>query len=120
MTIYTGRLSRDGRRPVVFVDQADDDGVRIVSSLTHRKRHSPTGLAWGYCGSGPADLARSILWHHFGREPVEGCYQAFKSDVVARWREGLPWQITTTEVDDWLAGYRGVRYVWDPDLDGVA
>lgn len=30
-------------------------------SLRHIAYHSPTGLEWGYGGSGPADLARSIL-----------------------------------------------------------
>ena len=26
--------------------------------------HSPTGLEWGYTGSGPAELARALLTHH--------------------------------------------------------
>jgi len=33
----------------------------IESPLRHIVRHSPTGMTWGYAGSGPADLARSIL-----------------------------------------------------------
>jgi hypothetical protein len=31
-------------------------------------RHSPTGFSWGYGGSGPADLARSILIHALGED----------------------------------------------------
>ena len=27
----------------------------------HIVRHSPTGMTWGYGGSGPADLALSLL-----------------------------------------------------------
>ena len=29
--------------------------------LRHVVRHSPTGMEWGYGGSGPADLSRSLL-----------------------------------------------------------
>jgi hypothetical protein len=31
--------------------------------------HSPTGMEWGYAGSGPADLALSILADFFGEQP---------------------------------------------------
>ena len=33
----------------------------VLGLLNHVVRHSPTGLSWGYGGSGPADTARSIL-----------------------------------------------------------
>lgn len=36
-------------------------GTCIVSHLRHVRRHSPGGFEWGYGGSGPADLARSLL-----------------------------------------------------------
>lgn len=32
--------------------------------------HSPTGLEYGYAGSGPADTALSILAHFFGADPI--------------------------------------------------
>jgi hypothetical protein len=32
-----------------------------IGPLAHIVRHSPTGMTWGYGGSGPADLARSLL-----------------------------------------------------------
>jgi hypothetical protein len=38
---------------------ATRDGVE--SPLRHIVRHSPTGMTWGYEGSGPADLALSLL-----------------------------------------------------------
>ena len=31
------------------------------ATVNHVVRHSPTGIEWGYHGSGPADLARSVL-----------------------------------------------------------
>ncbi|MBT9252140.1 MAG: hypothetical protein KM296_00220 [Brockia lithotrophica] len=35
--------------------------------LHHVERHSPTGFEWGYGGSGPADLALSILHDYLNR-----------------------------------------------------
>ena len=35
--------------------------------LRHAIRHSPTGLSWGYAGSGPADLALSVLTDALGQ-----------------------------------------------------
>ncbi len=34
---------------------------QTLGPLRHVVRHSPTSLNWGYPGSGPADLARSLL-----------------------------------------------------------
>jgi len=34
-----------------------------VHPLPHVVKHSSTGFSWGYGGSGPADLARSLLVH---------------------------------------------------------
>ena len=39
--------------------------------LHHVIYHSPTGFAWGYGGSGPADLAMSILADHLGEHPKD-------------------------------------------------
>lgn len=38
----------------------EQDG-QVLGLLRHVVRHSPTGMTWGYGGSGPADLARSLL-----------------------------------------------------------
>ncbi len=74
--------------------------------LAHRVKHSPTGLSWGYAGSGPADLARSILWDYLGEEPSRGAYQAFKAEYVAHWPQDGNWEITSDKVGDWMAEAR--------------
>lgn len=71
--------------------------------LRHRVRHSPAGFSWGYGGSGPADLARAILWDHLGREPAPALYQRFKFAVVARFPIGGAWELTETEIAAWMA-----------------
>lgn len=61
--------------------------------------HSPTGFEWGYCGSGPAQLALAILADHFSNdEQALNVYQRFKWEVVAE----LPkrrWDMTTKEIE---------------------
>lgn len=87
----------------------DDGGIR---PLRHFVRHSPGGFAWGYQGSGPAELARCILLDHFGITPSDDSwegdglpvsYQAFKRDVVARQSQSEPWSITDEEIEQWVA-----------------
>ena len=52
------------------------------ASVPHATRHSPTGIEWGYGGSGPADLARSILLALLDEPTADALYQRFKQDVV--------------------------------------
>ena len=46
--------------------------------------HSPTGLEWGFLGSGPAQLALALLADLLGDETALRYYQSFKRKVVAR------------------------------------
>jgi hypothetical protein len=47
-------------------------------------RHSPTGMEWGYGGSGPADLALNILLAcGLQQAEVDTLYQDFKFGFVA-------------------------------------
>lgn len=70
--------------------------------LKHIVRHSPTGMNFGYGGSGPADLALSILEDVFrGRvELADLFYMEFKWEFVAAW--GNSWSITEEEINGWL------------------
>jgi hypothetical protein len=74
--------------------------------------HSPTGYAWGYGGSGPAELARAILVRVFRGTPAEAlvrhpaAYMTFKWDVVA----GLPsdgFRLEAEAVRRWFEAWRG-------------
>ena len=53
------------------------------ASVPHAARHSPTGIEWGYGGSGPADLALSVLLALADQQTAEALYQQFKREVVA-------------------------------------
>ena len=60
MGIRSGRYGCE-----VFVS----DGV-TKQPLKHVMFHSPEGFSWGYHGSGPADLALSILADFFNENPT--------------------------------------------------
>ena len=86
-------------------------GVRVTVTRSGRtkpldprydlRNHSPTGFAWGYNGSGPAQLALAILTDYFGAKPggkalAEALYQPFKFTVIV----ALPecWKMNFEEV----------------------
>ena len=90
MKCYLGR--RQGSAVIVTMD---GHGLKPRFDL---RNHSPTGFEWGYCGSGPAQLALAILADHCGNdEQALNFYQRFKWAVVA----GLPhrgWILTGEDI----------------------
>ena len=47
------------------------------------RNHSPDGFAWGYAGSGPAQLAFALLLHFTSLAFAVKNYQDFKREVIA-------------------------------------
>lgn len=75
---------------------------RAVATLDHIIKHSPTGIEWGYAGSGPADLALSILARVAGMDVAGRHYHAFLHEVVS----ALPYDgglVQAADVQVWLA-----------------
>ena len=73
--------------------------------------HSPTGFEWGYCGSGPAQLALAILADHLADDQEAlNLYQRFKWAVIA----GLPrkrWTLTSHDIDQAIQAIRDQEMV---------
>jgi len=86
---------------VLIYDGEKPDGK--LPQMQNHVNHSPDGFAWGYGGSGPAQLAYAILWDVTeNRDKSQEFYQLYKWSVVSRLpRE--PWTITLESVLDWLA-----------------
>jgi hypothetical protein len=107
----------------VYEVRRDGEGGPVIATvngapLPHIVWHSPTGFEMGYGGSGPADLALSILADHLGEQPTEQTmrhttplcwkyHQAFKFAFVALNRDFL--RITTAEIAAWLKRERAER-----------
>ena len=104
--VYRGLIYNDGKM-IVLRETVSPDGVVIASEeLRHIKKHS-TSFAWGYGGSGPADLALSIVSDVLGYDPESMAYQQFKWDKIVSLPQNGPWKITRAEVIE-----------WDNDLNG--
>lgn len=61
------------------------DGRRLDPGPSQKIRnHSPDGFAWGYSGSGPAQLALAILLAAgLDKETAQQHYQKFKAEFIA-------------------------------------
>lgn len=68
------------------------------------RNHSPDGFAWGYSGSGPAQLALAMLLHFTDQDFALANYQQFKTDVIATLdKEGF--EMDETEVAEWCKNH---------------
>ncbi|XAZ81924.1 DUF6166 domain-containing protein (plasmid) [Fibrella sp. ES10-3-2-2] len=87
----------------LFVDGQE---VSLAESLTVRN-HSPSGLNWGYGGSGPAQAALAICLHIFqNRYVAEMLYQDFKWAFVAKWQPQKEGFERTIDIADFLIDHR--------------
>lgn len=86
MNTYTGIRHKDGVSQV----QKNASPLSPARSLAVAN-HSPTGFEWGYCGSGPAQLALGVLLEEFDEETALRYYQRFKWEIVANF--GPSWAI---------------------------
>jgi hypothetical protein len=105
-----------GHGGVIEALAADDSTVAVVA---HLPKHSPTGMSWGYHGSGPSDAARSLLIAAIGQAarcplcrgtaPLSCLcdmgyrqlpYHQFKDEVIARLPE--QWTLVRADVIWWL------------------
>ena len=97
---------------------------KIVMRLPHVIIHNAPGFETGYAGEGPADLALSILAHHFHETPEEirnewfhyrfsdthphskalELHQAFKLKFICTrpLERGAHYELTSEEIDQWI------------------
>lgn len=66
-----------------IICRRDPGGAKRFNFNHSIKRHSPSGLEWGYMGSGPADFALNALLMFTTREIAERLHQNFKAEFVA-------------------------------------
>jgi hypothetical protein len=83
----------------------DDLGFR--KRLPHHVVNSPCGFAWGYHGSGPADLARDLFAHVVDDDPSEiepFAIRLFLDEVVARLDMRSDFELSREELLAWVDG----------------
>ena len=104
---------RAGKKPVrTYLGRRLEDGsadVRVAvggktAPLAPRLdlfNHSPTGLNWGYGGSGPAQLALALLANALADDHLAvQLHQAFKWYWVARLPREQDWRLTQPELEE--------------------
>ena len=65
--------------------------------------HSPTGLEWGYGGSGPAQLAWCLLREVGLTKPqTQSLYQLFKAEVIATFSHTAGFDLTREQILEWV------------------
>lgn len=98
---YNGKADDDlpnvGSVKVLDMEKGDYD----LDPRYDLRNHSPDGFAWGYGGSGPAQLALAILAHATDDKTAQKHYQKYKEGVIAA-LQSSDWVITTKHVKDWL------------------
>jgi hypothetical protein len=107
--IYSGR-SGDIKVSVQRPGQAD----RLINPRFDLRNHSPTGFAWGYGGSGPAQLALAILSDYFGASPIgdilaSHLYQDLKWKLIAHQAIEEDFFVTGSQIHEQL------REIWNND-----
>ena len=81
---YAGHHKAQG----VIVTVTRSGRTERLDPCSDLRNNSPSGFAWGYNGSGPAQLALAILTDYFGANPgaktlAEALYEHFKFRVIA-------------------------------------
>jgi len=101
---YTGAHPSGAAGPSE-VYRIDPDGARsAIAWRLDLVNHSPTGLSWGYGGSGSAQCALAILADFLKNndELAVRLHQDFKQRFVARF--GDEWKLTGRSIRKWLVG----------------
>jgi hypothetical protein len=83
------------------------DGERLSPARSQRVvNHSPDGFAWGYGGSGPAQLALALLLEA-GLDDVtaQRLHQDLKWDLVAVQPQDADFEVDF-DMDGWVAEHR--------------
>lgn len=107
--LSTANLDRDGviaRKEAIIAQIEATASAPPPVELVHRGVHSAEGFAWGYAGSGPADLAHSILSIETGEDIGPELYLRFRDDVIARLPHRTHFRLTAGEIREWLSANR--------------
>ena len=104
------RMPASGEAHCRILKGPGDEGTPL-DPRTDLWNHSPTGIEWGYGGSGPAQLALGILADALGSDRLASrLYQRFKFEWVAPWHQERAWIISQLQVACW--GLEQQAEVW--------
>ena len=95
-------------------------GRQPLPRSLHLRDHSPDGFEWGYGGSGPSQLALSMLLACTDENESLGAYQDFKWACVSRIGSDVAhWELSAASVVAWLKRWREDRHGSREHLDVI-
>lgn len=100
--LIVGRISDDGEHRII-IRPSDGNTAEFplpMTTLAHKK--SPTGVGWGYFGSGAAAAAHAILAYVCGELAANRWYQDYEIAVIARFPDNQGWIMNEDQVRQWL------------------
>lgn len=75
-----------------------------IYPLPHLMRHSPDGFEYGYGGSGPSDLARSIVGDLLGeKDPKPALYRPVMIEIISQLHGSGPFFIHEDSIREAMA-----------------
>ena len=89
--------------PHVYV--VEDGEEELLEPDDESKRQSPDGFSWGYAGSGPTALARTMLLDFTGAAPEPGVLIAFRDEKLRPLDMDAGFVIEGEEIETWLRGF---------------
>lgn len=101
----------------VAVFDAEGHAAGQLSPRFDLANHSPTGFAWGYAGSGPAQLALAMLCFATGDDEIAlRYYQRYKNECVSRFPP--EWKMPVRIIQRWVKKQSSPygSMCMDPDL----
>lgn len=107
--IFLERVARQEPRISISLGAPERGGLRqeLKQKIVY---HSPTGLEFGYGGSGPADTALNILALIISPKEAHRLHQAFKWEVLCRIKQEGG-ELAMQDVVDWVTA------TYDNELD---
>jgi hypothetical protein len=102
---YLGKRNNSSMPQKIIIKIMYIDGTIEIEELLHINKHSLDGFEWGYSGSGPSDLALSILTDFCKRYELmnnipEKFYQEFKLEIVSHLDDKF--ELSGHEVGKWI------------------
>jgi hypothetical protein len=111
VTVYASSApDSPGHTPVYAIpdgegdDPRDTDAAEELDPRLDIANHSPTGLSWGYRGSGAAQTALAILAHEAGADRAQLHYQDLKDRVIAEASQEERLVVTSEDISEALGG----------------
>lgn len=97
---YVGIHQQAGDLYEVVVERAGQKPYHLNTRLD-LANHSPTGVCWGYGGSGPAQCALAILADYLKDDQrALTLYQDFKWAVIEKLPMNSGWELTDRDIEN--------------------